>query len=442
MKRAGFRSRIQASSFRVAKPSSIFGNMGLLDLFSSKDPESYEKKGDELADSGAYGKAIVEYERALEKLEKSSPWDDGYRHNLQDKINSSKENLAQEHEKTAQELMAAGHIEDARQYIELALELTADAQRKTALESHLLKLDAENIKAIQNTLPDFDAPDQEDASQEESIPSEPEDEHFAALIGTLPDEVQDAYISYPASFKIGVVALNRGDFEQAVDHLSQAMQETNDTQSYIPLELATACFNLDRHEEATRHAESFLQHHPDALPAYQLLCEIFWESKDFDRAETLLASLPEELAETVAGYLLRGETLYQAGKYAEAKAFYRDFTKKYEWNEAIARAQAKTHEALGERANARYIYREIMNQCRSCNARIDPYIKQKFADLNFKSGLNTTETLELYLSLAQELPQKAAEYYEKISTIYSAQGNFEEASRFQAIAEKYAKNQE
>ncbi len=71
--------------------------------------------------------------------------------------------------------------------------------------------------------------------------------------------------------------------------------------------------------------EEFLQHQPNALPAYQLLCEIFWETKAFDRAESLLAKLPPELAESVAGYVLRGETLFHAERYKEAKAFYRDF---------------------------------------------------------------------------------------------------------------------
>jgi tetratricopeptide (TPR) repeat protein len=215
------------------------------------------------------------------------------------------------------------------------------------------------------------------------------------------------------------------------------MQEIDDPQSYIPLELATAYLNLAKYDEAIESAQSFLKYHPDALPAYQLLCEIFWETKRFERAETLLASIPEELAESVGCYLLRGETLYQAEKYAEAKAFYREFLKKYEWHEGIARALAKTHEALEEMANARYIYRDIMDHCRSCHSRIDPYIKQKFADLSFRSGLNTTEILELYLSLTREIPENAADYYQKISRIYSAQGNEVEAQRFQQIAEKY-----
>ena len=78
-----------------------------------------------------------------------------------------------------------------------------------------------------------------------------------------------------------------------------------------------------------------------------------------------------------------------------------------------------------------------MNQCSSCHARLDPEIKQKFADLSFASGLNTTEVLELYLSLAREIPENAADCYRKISRIYAARGNEAESRRFELIAEKY-----
>jgi lipopolysaccharide biosynthesis regulator YciM len=415
--------------------------MGILNFFSSKDPEDYEKKGASLFETGAYGKAIAEFERALERLEKSSPWDDGYRQSLQDKISNCKEQLALEHENTATELMEAGHNDDARQYIELARDLTRDDQLMTKLEQHLKQLDTPDLEAIQTTLPHFDIPDQEEQPGDETVDADQDDEHFTALIGTLPEKIQETYRNYPATFKTGYLALNQGNFEQAAEDLSQAMQEINDPQSYVPLELATACLNLSRYEEAVRHAETFLQNHPDALPAYQLLCEVFWETKSFDRAETLLASLPEELAESVAGYILRGETLYHAEKYADTKAFYREYSQKYEWNEAIARSLAKAHEALGERTNARYIYGEIIDQCRSCHARPDPYLKQKFADLSFESGHKTSEVLELYLSLTREIPENAAEYYHKISRIYSAQENEVEARRFQLISEKYENNE-
>ena len=420
--------------------------MGILNFFSGKDPEDYDKKGDALFQSGAYGKAIVQYERALEKLEKASPWDEGYQQSLRDKINSCKENLAQEHEMMAGGLFETGHIDDARQYLELAQELTDDAELKAKLDQHSTQLEQSSVSAIQTTLPNFDVPDESpderpdesEESEDDSAPDpEQDDETFTALVGTLPEDIQEIYHNYPPAFKTGYLALNQGDFEQASEYLSQAMQEVDDPQSYISLELATACLNLAKYDEACRLAESFLANHPDALPAYQLLCEIFWETKSFDRAETMLASLPEELSESVAGYLLRGETFYQAEKYAEAKAFYRGFLAKYEWQEKIARALAKTHEALGERTNARYIYGEIIDQCRGCHSRIDPDLKQKFADLSFESGHTTTEILEIYLSLTREIPQNAAENYQKISRIYAAQGNEVEARRFKAIAEKY-----
>ena len=87
-------------------------------------------------------------------------------------------------------------------------------------------------------------------------------------------------------------------------------------------------------------------------------------------------------------------------------------------------------------ANARNIYRQIMEQCHSCHARIDPYIKLKYADLSFASGLHTAEVLEIYLSLVREAPGDKAEFYQKISQIYTAQGNETEAQRFERFAEK------
>jgi tetratricopeptide (TPR) repeat protein len=415
--------------------------MGLFGIFSGKGPENYEQKGDALFEANAYGKAVVEYQRALERLAKTSSRDDGYRQNLQDKIRTSKESLALEHQRTAENLIEAGHDYDARQYIELALELTEDPELKNALEQKLQTGEVSESEDIVNDPVEDEIqahePDYEDEQVEDSLDVDEDDEHFAALVGTLPDDVQDTYLGYGEDFKTGYLALNRGNFEKAAEHLAAAMEAHPDPASFIPLELATACLNLGKHDEAQRLLEAFLKHHPDALPAYQLLCEVYWETKAFDCADELLASLPPDLEESVAGYLLRGETLFQAERYADAKSFYRGFLKTYEWNESIARGLAKTHEALGEMANARNIYSQIMAQCSSCHARIDPYIKQKFADLSFASGLNTTAVLELYLSLANEIPQNAVEYYQKISRIYSAQGNLEEARRFQQISEKY-----
>ena len=409
--------------------------MGLRNFFSAKDPEDYDQKGDAFSESEKWGKAKVEYERALERLDKTAPWDDGYRQNLREKIQRCREALALEHRQTAADLMEAGHCGDADGYIELALELTEDDQLQETLEKMRQDLAQPETEGSQIERPDI--VNQPGGPIEQPPFEEQDDDHFSALVGTLPDDVQAAYRSYGQTFKTGYLALNRGDFEPAVQHLSRALEENPDPRSYIPLELANAYLNLGNYDQTRDLLEAFLKHHPDALPAYQLLCEIFWETGAFEQAEALLSSLPAELSQSVAACLLRGETLYQAQNYALAKSWYRDFLKTYGWDESIARELAKTHEALNEMANARNLYLQIMQQCSSCGARIDPVVKQKFADLSFASGLNTVEILELYLALAQEMPQNAGIYYEKISRIYEAQGNVDQARRFGLLTEKF-----
>lgn len=409
--------------------------MSIFKLFSGKTPEEHEQKGDELFSFDLWGKAKIEYERALDKLEKISPQNYELKTRLQEKIHQAKEALALGHEQNADDLIASGFYDDARELYILAQELTENPEQKKDLETKLKELDFQLDRTVKENLPDLDVEAQED-QEPESL--EQEDEYFRALCGTLPKEVQKDYLSYGNNFKNGYLALNRGDFAIAADYLYRAMQENPSADSYILLELATAYLNLGKHAEARQLLEDFLENKPQALPAYQLLCEIFWERKAFDQANALLSSVPEELTESIAVYILKGETLFHAGNFSAAKEFYRNFLETYGWNELIARALAKTHEAMNELANARNVYRQIMDQCSSCHARLDPYIKQRYADLCFDSGMHTAEILELYLSLAQEVPANATDYFEKVSRIYTAQGNEGEARRFRAIAEKLA----
>jgi len=254
----------------------------------------------------------------------------------------------------------------------------------------------------------------------------------------LPQEARDAYLAYGEDFKSGYIALNRGDFQAAAESLSRAMAQNPQPESYIPLELASAKLNLDRPAEACELLESFLEHHPHALPAYQLLCDIYWEEEDFDRVDALLAFLPEELAESVAAVLLKGETLMRAGRHAEARNFYRQFLEVYGWNDDVARELSKAHEALGESAESRTLCREIIGRCDSCSARVDPVIRHRYAELSFVDGVYTTEILEMYLALAREIPENAAGYFDRVSRIYAAQGNPTEAERFLSFAKRAA----
>lgn len=413
--------------------------------FSGKSPLSHENEGDELFAADLWGKAKIEYERALQKLERTEAPDPDFKARLQKKIVAAKEALARGHKRSAEDMLDAGFYDDARELYLLALELTEDPALQSELEEKQKLLDFQVNKTIEESLPEDETPPFEDDDlafeTEESeglLQGEAEDETFSALCGALPDNVQKAYLSYGENFKKGYLALNRGKFSEAADFLGRAMSENQVSDSFIPLELATAYLNLDRHTQAQQLLETLLKNQPQTLPAYQLLCEIFWEKNEFDRARALLDQVPDELTESVAVYLLKGETLFRGGKHTEAKAFYQTFLKQFGWDERIARALARTHEALNELANARNLYREMMAQCHSCHTRIDPFIKERYADLCFDSGMLSSDILELYLALAQEVPARAADYYEKVSRIYAAQGNQREAARFQAIAEKIA----
>ena len=422
--------------------------MDLLKLFKGKSPWELEAEGDSHAQFGAWGRAKIEYEKALEKLSKTSPQKPQDAKRLEEKILNSKEKLALDHIKTAEDMLEAQYYEEALPYINLALELTSDAQLIEELETRAGELKKTINRGIQQEFAEFrvfdddtedEAEGADETPQSKEVATHHDDDYFRALLGGLPDEIQDEYLGYGDDFKVGYAALNQGDFEQAASYLSKAMAEIAQPDSFIALELATAYLNLDKFAEARKLLAQFVRHHPEALPAYQMLCEIFWEEQDFDAVESLLSSVPEDLWESVAVYLLRGENLYQSQRFSEAKEYYQEFLKNYGWNEPVARSLAKTHEALNEMANARNIYREIMDQCRSCHTRIDPVIKQKYADLCFSAGLFTTEVLEHYLSLAQQNPKKAVEFYTKISQIYASQGNDEEARRFELLVEKYQK---
>jgi len=405
--------------------------MGLLKTIFCQTPEKIEQRGDTLFDAAGWGRAKIEYEKALDSLETASPTYEASVARLQEKLRRSKEALARQHTQTGEDLMEQGYDDEAREWLQLAATLSRDPALISEIENHLLEMERPTGEDIQKDMPE---PGFFPHVDNETVSHEPEDETFMALCGALPEEVRVAYSSYGASFKSGYLALNRGEFDLAADELSRAMEENPAPDSFILLELATAFLNLGELDEAQRLLETFLQYHPDALPGYQVLCEVFWEMRAFDRAEALLAGCSEELKNSLAYYLLKGGTLFHAGNYSEAKSFYQGFQNEYGWTEPVARALAGTFEALGDYENARDMYAEIMTQCSSCHTRIDPGVKRKFADISFDLAQNDTTALETYLSLAQEDPDNSPYYYKRISQIYASLGNEEEARRFQSFA--------
>jgi tetratricopeptide (TPR) repeat protein len=413
--------------------------MGFFRVFSGKTPEELEQQGDALLEKGAYGSAKVEFEKALDKWGKKPGQDSGFKPRLEEKIGRCREALAAEHLQTAENLMEAGEYREAGELLHLALELTGNLGLRADIEKMLADAERDAADVIDEAIYyGYDSRDEANKEGEEPDPASSGDDYFVALCHALPDAEQDAYLDYGDSFRRGFIALNQGDFESAATLLAQAMEEHPAADSYIPLELATAYFNLGRTEEARSLMENTLTTHPESPRVYSVFCDILWERREFERARKLLDGCPEELQNSGLIHLLRGETYYQEGNYREAQSFYLETLKSYGWDENIARALARTYEALGMVTEARDIYGEIMVSCQGCGRRADPAIKRKFADTSFETGERSTNLLEIYLSLSQEDSDDRRDYYQKISQIYESAGNLKEARRFQVIAQKEA----
>ena len=409
--------------------------MGLFDFFSGKAPEEYEKEADSLFDNKAYGPAKIEYEKALDKLEKKAVVHPVHKQQLEKKLLKSRECLARLHTENGENLMASGSYAEAEELFHLAGELTEDKMFMAEIEKKLDEISDYADAPDDNDTYYYDLQNDEEEDDEAYDPGE-DDEYFTALCGSLPEPEQEAYLGYGDAFKSGYIALNQGDFDTAVDMLSQAMEEHPSPGGFIPLELATAYLNLGNLEEAQSLLDGFMKNHPESLRSYQLMCEILWENREYAAAGQLLLTCPQDLSDSVPILILQGENLFLAGKLQEAVSFYLELMKTRGWNEHIARALAGAYEALGLNENARDIYGEIISGCQGCGSRIDPYIKQRYADTSLETGDYSTNILEVYLGLTREDPENRVHYFQKISRVYSLQGNETEARRFLAFAGK------
>ena len=120
--------------------------------FSGKTPSSHEIEGDELFAADLWGKAKIEYERALQKLERTEAPDPDFKARLQKKIRSAKEALARGHKRSADDMLDSGFYDDARELYLLALELTEDPELQSELEEKFKLLDHETGEAVKALL--------------------------------------------------------------------------------------------------------------------------------------------------------------------------------------------------------------------------------------------------------------------------------------------------
>jgi len=405
--------------------------MGFLKLFVGKSPQEAEKKADALFEAGKYGLAKMEYENALEKWRKAAQGSEALEERLKEKLRKTREILAQKHKQDRLEIMDSEYHEAAAQSFRLALELTENPELIEELRGMLDEIGQPS--ADKQAVPALDPGVLKEEGPERAEPGPPDGEYFAALCSDLPGPVRREFYQYGMSFRQGYLALNEGNFELASEKLLQAMEE-NPEGGFIAIELATAYLNLERYQETRTLAERFLRAHPDSPRGYQILCEVLWAVQEFDEALQRLDACPHILAESLPVLLLRGETLLKAQRLEEAERLYERELNSQGWQADIARSLAIAYEAQGKKAEARDMFGALLAERRACGSPGDTFARQRFSDLSLELGDYSSTVLELYLSLVHEDPSRRAEYYQKISRIYEAQGNDNEARRFESFA--------
>ncbi len=404
--------------------------MGLFNFLSPKSFEDIEAKADRLVQSNDLGLAKLEYEKSLERLLSQSSVDSSeHQDRINNKIHNTCETLAQQHLDMAKDLVDAKCPTETAELLALARDLSSDIHLHQDIDSLVDQIESENEIFDQLAfLPE--------SADSEAFNPEDEDGYYQILLSTMPEDIQTDYLALGNLFQTGYLALNQGDFSLATELLSQVVAEHEEHITYAHLELANAQLNLGQTDAAADLLETFIETYPLSIQAYENLCEIYWERGDTERADRLLQACPDKLKLSVPILLLMGETLYRSGKFAEAADFYLKGIEYLGWQEPIAVALARTHEAMDKPQEALEIYQEIANNCKSCHQRLDPYVRHRYAELLYTTGERSSDLLENYFALCSENPKDQTLYYQRISDIYERQGYPDEAKRYRAIAQQ------
>jgi hypothetical protein len=206
--------------------------MGFLQFFTPKSFDVFEKKGDRLVGTNDLGLAKLQYEEALSRLEKSAlPDMSEHRDRIEIKILDARESLARQHKDSAEELVAAGYLKEARELLDLARELSGDPQLIQEMDALMADLYADIPMDFHHQITE--------ENDDEIFDLDDDEAYFLILCSTLPEDLQDVYTQLGENFQSGYIALNKGAFKPAADLLNKALSEQGDRITYVHLELAT-----------------------------------------------------------------------------------------------------------------------------------------------------------------------------------------------------------
>ncbi len=400
--------------------------MGWLDKILQQSPEDLEAHGDVYTQDKAWVLARAKYESALLKLHRD-PFIPAYRKDiLHQKIRSAEKALVSDHLENIGKLIQLQQFDEALELLDLLQALT-DGELALNKADQLTEQIAEARRDAEKEV--------DSRTSEEARLTDDDETTFTVLVASLPEPQRGEYHTYGEDFRNGYLALNNAEFEIAEHYLQKAMT-SNKPQGFIQLELATALINLERMEDAKILLERFIREHPQTLPAYPELCEIYWQEKNYHLAEHLLSTLPTELENSSAILTLCAENCYRSGKYTDATLLYTKLLEDHGWDMDIAMKLSKVHMALQDLSAANKVNEIITANFERSRKNMPIEMQRKYARFIFAAGDRGATLLQLCLSLAKEDPDNAKEYYVKVSVIFNSWDDEDAAEKYRLLSQE------
>lgn len=385
--------------------------MGFFKKMLGGDPERDLERAETLLEAGEVGRGL---ELAL-RAEKRSPEPERYRYAAV--VTRARRAFAAEMREKARRSADAGHLEDAIEWLDAALEEAADEDRgeletrrqelERALETR--EREARGVAARDRLeyVPETGSPDDTRPTQFDL------ETHFFALIDMLDDEVAARYEAAPKTFRPALMVFNEGDAKEAAERFDKLLAEHPD-EPVIRLERGRARLAVGRAADACEDFEAVWPIFGDGPldRARRLSVPSLWAMAMLARGKPrpVLERLepladPErgdpELAERY------GEALLAAERFDDARAYAARAAARFPSEPAFAHQLAVALARLGERdAAIECLETAIAPSCASGSCARPPRhlpSLRTLAALHLEGGENPERAVALMALVVQDL---------------------------------------
>jgi tetratricopeptide (TPR) repeat protein len=283
-------------------------------LFGKRTLEQERAHADELFAAGEFGSAKLAYERAQD-LARESP---EVTQQLAQKIDACRDSIAEHRIAEAENLIAQGNLEFAREELRGAMETAANRELIVKAEQRIESLERRERVA-------------QHAAESEQTP----DDRFDVISGGFEDDQYNEYTAHGEPMKRALLALHDGKIPEARAELESLIQSA-DGPRYLWFELGRARLADGAIEPGSEALAKFLDSlHPEEggdarLIAHMELAQLVHARGDFDGAvahyERALEALPDDPRPylAMAGFFRREQLFDEAIEVLEAALSSRD----------------------------------------------------------------------------------------------------------------------